>query len=141
LHGNLRHLEPPDQIPALQVPVDEIGIIKETPAKRYLEGQGKWDRTFRRKAESIVKRREKQRKKINRLLERAKELGLLDTSGHTTNVTSNSLDEYEPSSRRRWGPLDLEDERPPPSAIAMRRDVVSVIECSSIHSDNCFWFR
>jgi hypothetical protein len=110
----------------LQLPIDEIGIIKESPAKRYLEGQQKWDNVFRRKAEIVVKRRIKQRKKIRRLLDLAKEQGLLDDKGKLIGERSESLEGGESSSQRRWGPLDLQGENPPPSAIAIRRDVVSL---------------
>ena len=41
--GVLRPLEPESEIPSLHLPREELGMIKELPAKRYLTGQGLWD--------------------------------------------------------------------------------------------------
>jgi hypothetical protein len=125
LRGDLRPLESAEQIPALQLSIDDIGVIKETPAKRYLEGQEKWDKEFRRKAEVVVQRRIKMRKKIARLLERAKEQGLIDGDSNPTYERPKTQDGEESLSQRRWGPLDIQQEFPPPSAVAFRRDIVS----------------
>jgi hypothetical protein len=44
--GIIRPLEDEDDLPALQVPFEELGMIKELPAKRYLTGQGLWDKKY-----------------------------------------------------------------------------------------------
>ena len=44
--GVLRPLEPEADLKALHLPSDELGMIKELPAKRYLTGQGLWDDRF-----------------------------------------------------------------------------------------------
>lgn len=44
--GLRRPLEDEKDIPALHVPQEEIGMIKELPAKRYLTGQALWDKKY-----------------------------------------------------------------------------------------------
>jgi hypothetical protein len=120
LSGGVRALEAAELIPALQIPSDEIGIVKDTPAKRYMEGQSRWDKTFGRTAATVAKRRQKYRDKATALINAAKDAGLLDESG--TPVRAPTEDEPHP----RWWPLDLHSEKPPPSAIAGRTDTVRV---------------
>ncbi|KZT38355.1 alpha/beta-hydrolase [Sistotremastrum suecicum HHB10207 ss-3] len=117
LKGTTRPLEPASEIPAMQLPLREIGLIKERPANRWLQGQGKWDHRFRRKAEKIVKKRIRNSEKADRIVRNATMRGLLDD---LTESGPHQGDDWE--SRRRWGPLDLRGENPPPSAIAGRRD-------------------
>ena len=121
LHGRIRALESPEQLSAFQLPIDKIGIIKDIPAMRYLEGQDKWDKTFRRKAESVVKHREKYREKAETLLRNANDMNLLPKDN---GIEAESMYREGSVNRRRWGPLDLVGENPPPSAIAGRRDTV-----------------
>jgi hypothetical protein len=43
----------------MTMPTDEIGMIKEGPAMRYLNGQALWDHKFSHARKQVAKRREK----------------------------------------------------------------------------------
>lgn len=151
IRGQIRPLEEESMLQGLQMPCDEVGVIKEGPVNRYLTGQELWDKKFRREAKKVEKRRAKNEERAQAMLERAAELGLvgprweeakrkrkLDNSpGNMQKQDSNgNLQEED-----RWadlgtfGPLDLQGERPPPSAIAGRRDTGEALELlrTSLH--------
>lgn len=140
IHGKVRPMEPTDKIPALQIPAEEVGLIKEAPVRRWLAGQEIWDKKYSRETEKVVKQRKKIEEKANTMLASARERGLVlshESSGEpqmpprTTSSTSVASSKRGfVNTERRWGPLDLEDERPPPTAIAKRRDTVSHSLCS-----------
>lgn len=102
---------------------------------RYLEGQRKWDQTFHGSAAGINKRRRKFQTKTDNLVKRANEAGLLNADGSI--IRERGLASVaQRSNVSRWGPLDLTQENPPPSAIAGRTDTVSDVStclCHSIH--------
>ncbi|KAF4601981.1 hypothetical protein EYR40_005182 [Pleurotus pulmonarius] len=142
IHGLVRSMEPRDQISALQIEPSAIGLIKEEPTLRWLCGQEKWDKMFKKQAKKALKRRRKLVTKAERMVQNAKEQGLAFTSDqrppvsqHPSNVSmvskasipSRMTVEGDIQAERRWGPLDLADENPPPSAIAGRRDTPEAI--------------
>jgi len=129
-------MEPREEIPALQVKSNEVGVIKEAPCMRWCKGQEEWDKRFIKKAKRVVKERAKIEAKAQRLLDNARKQGLLlvregddrqhprfrdasDAKSTSANPVDGTIQED-----RRWGPLDLDDENPPSSAIANRRDTV-----------------
>ena len=57
--GTCRPLEPPQELDAMTMPRDEIGFIKEGPAKRYLNGQALWDKKYAHTRKQVAKRRQK----------------------------------------------------------------------------------
>ncbi|KAH9894438.1 alpha/beta-hydrolase [Cubamyces lactineus] len=126
--GNVRPMEPAEEIAALRLKPQEIGIIKEKPVRRWLAGQEEWDRKYKRAAENVIRKRKQYEAKAARLLEHAREQGFIheeigpreSTVSSSASISSGSVGEIEVE--RRWGPLDLKDENPPPSAIAGRRD-------------------
>jgi hypothetical protein len=44
--GRIFELPPPEEIPALQIPPEQIGVIKPGPVKRWMEAKNKWDTRF-----------------------------------------------------------------------------------------------
>ncbi|ETW83742.1 Esterase/Lipase [Heterobasidion irregulare TC 32-1] len=136
LLGHVRPMEPKDEVSALQLRPSEVGVIKEDPVRRWLAGQEKIDRKFKRSAERVVKKRKKLEAKAEKMLADARDKGLVlhDDGGRiqgdvqradrgASNPSISSVDSERVIDKdRRWGPLDLEGERPPPSAIAKRRD-------------------
>jgi hypothetical protein len=181
IHGRVRSMEPREEVPALQVRPNEVGIIKEAPVRRWYEGQSGMDNKFAKDARRVVERRRKIEERVETMLREAREQGLIlahdrhrarqvepsessqaktmvedsmfpgqkDTqksrapdpskskrkpivrvtsggSGFSAHTVSDSvcIDKH-----RRYGPLDLEDEHPPPTAIAGRRDTVSSFRC------------
>jgi hypothetical protein len=135
--GKVRLMEPAEEIPSLQLKPSEIGIIKEAPIRRWLDGQAKWDKLYKHSAERAISKRKKFTEHAEAMLRSARERGL-------TLVNENADEDETPTSERRefrrrasiasirsnaaiqpdrrWGPLDLEGERVPPSAICNRRD-------------------
>ncbi|KAI0321985.1 hypothetical protein OF83DRAFT_1168008 [Amylostereum chailletii] len=154
IHGQVRSMEALQDIPALQMPSSAIGIIKEAPVRRWLTGQELTDKKFVAKARKVVKKRHQVESRVNRMLAEARAQGflLVDEGGSgalgvtvmegnkaaktmVSSVSANSgvnggirIDEH-----RRWGPLDLQDERPPPSAIAGRRDTPEALALIKKH--------
>lgn len=114
------------------MPIDEIGKIKEGPCLRYMEGQSLMDKKFKKEAQRVEKRRAKNEEKARRILQKAAEKGLFDP-----NRSSGGKGVVRPEGKRgmesNWedmpiyGPTDLQDETPPPSAIAGRRDTEDAI--------------
>ncbi|OSC99002.1 alpha/beta-hydrolase [Trametes coccinea BRFM310] len=131
--GKVRPMEPPKEIEALRLKPQEIGVIKEAPVRRWLEGQEEWDRRYKRTAEHVIRKRRQYEAKATRLLEHAREQGLIhdelqpqqSRASVGGSISSGSVGEID--SNRRWGPLDLKDENPPPSAIAGRRDTSEAV--------------
>ena len=55
--GIIRPLEPQDQLPALTLPPELIGVVSELAARRYLDGRNKFARKFAHQYKSIDKER------------------------------------------------------------------------------------
>lgn len=153
--GNVRGLEPADQLPACTMPLSETGYIKEGPAMRYIEGQAKWDRKFHRVRKRVARHRKRNLKKAkNKDADRIRKNW--DTVGETMKASlpddphhhhegEDDRDSTSGSSSSADDILDggdggdgddtdllgttwgwaLNGEAPPPSAIVSRRDLVS----------------
>ena len=80
IFGQIRPMEPKEDIQALNIPTRLIGIIKEEPVKRWLSGQELWDKKFHRHAVHAVRQREHYEKKFSALMDRARSQGLELTS-------------------------------------------------------------
>lgn len=57
--GTCRPLESEDQLEAMTMPADEVGMIKEGPAIRYLNGQSLWDRKYKHAIKTVERHRRK----------------------------------------------------------------------------------
>ena len=148
IRGQLRPLEEEHLLQALQVPSNEIGRIKAGPVSRYLTGQDLWDKKFKRTAKRVDKERAKNEARAAAMLEQAAREGLLGDPQLLTRkeqevkIASGQLEKQEEKeiiAEAKWqddgwadlgsfGPLDLEGEVPPPSAIAGRRDTLDSLE-------------
>lgn len=131
IRGHVRQMESKDEVPCLKKTASEIGLLREAPARRWLTGQQEWDERFKSTAKKVEKRRKKVEEQYENAIKRAMELGLKhvpnsDNASIMTDGSSEHQDEGDGQIQksRRWGPLDLEGENPPPSAIAARRDTV-----------------
>ncbi|RDB22775.1 AB hydrolase superfamily protein C4A8.06c [Hypsizygus marmoreus] len=126
IHGISRPMEPPEDIQALRLRPGQIGIIKEAPTVRWLKGQEKWDKHFKSSAKRALKRRARLEAKARRLLRNARAQGLVLAGEQPIHEPRPGIAREDHPEKiqedRRWGPLDLEDERPPPTAIAKRLD-------------------
>lgn len=107
--GNVRPMEPPEEIPALNLKPNEIGLIKEAPVRRWLSGQEAWDKKYKRAAERAIHKRRRYETKAAKLLEHAKEQGLDHSelrpqpSRRSAAETASSASVGEVQSDRRWG--------------------------------------
>ncbi|KAF5333486.1 hypothetical protein D9611_002644 [Ephemerocybe angulata] len=133
VRGIARIMEPQDAIEVLKIPADRIGQIREAPAMRWLRGQEEWDRKYRKQGLRVLEKRKHLIHQSERLIKHALDQGLVHESFPETMVGTprekgtgravkrkTSIGEIQKD--RRWGPLDLKDEKPPGSAIAARRD-------------------
>lgn len=134
LEGTVRLMEPPEEIPVLQIKPAEICLIKEGPTLRWNEGQQMWDKRFAKRTARILKKKAKHTAEAERVIKNALDQGLIHKleENHLDKPTATEKGHRRTGSGviqidRRWGPLDLQDERPPPTAIAARRDTVSTV--------------
>ncbi|GJE84268.1 alpha/beta-hydrolase [Phanerochaete sordida] len=135
IFGQVRPMEPEGEIEALHIPARLIGIIKEEPVTRWLTGQELWDKRYHKAGLHAIHQREHYEKKYAAMIEKARSQGLelvSDRDHHrpaeyrrrrasTVSIESTfSTGEVVPD--KRYGPLDVDDERPASSAIVGRRD-------------------
>ena len=155
IRGQIRPMEPVQEIPVLRTPPGQIGLLKEAPVRRWLLGQQMWDEQFKDRPKKILKKRKKLEEEAEHLIRRVTRQGLVvNTEGDDARASHEEVrgegggeqgearPKVEPQGRKmsgrsasttigdidenlRFGPLDLDDENPPPSAIAKRRDTVS----------------
>ncbi|KAI0386416.1 alpha/beta-hydrolase [Hypomontagnella monticulosa] len=59
-HGVITPLEPVDELPGCNMDRNDIGVVKETPVRRWLETRGQWDKRFGSVRAKIHKRRLKE---------------------------------------------------------------------------------
>lgn len=76
IFGQVRPMEPKEDVEALNIPARLIGVIKEEPVMRWLSGQEIWDKKFHRHAVNAVRKREQYEKKFSALMGRARAQGL-----------------------------------------------------------------
>ncbi|ORY26314.1 hypothetical protein BCR39DRAFT_541265 [Naematelia encephala] len=142
--GVCRPLEPPSELSAMTMPFDEIGVIKEGPAIRYLNGQALWDKKFKHARKAVAKHRKKNletartrdsskiagmwKEKMEKhdAERRVKKLDTARTTGPDDGWESSSDNDDDTSHRildQSWSWSWAQDgEAPPPSAIVSRRD-------------------
>ncbi|EJT96875.1 alpha/beta-hydrolase [Dacryopinax primogenitus] len=111
--GTIRPLEPPSELPACEIALADIGVIKENAAKRYLHGQALWDKKFASTVRSVEKNRIKHLKRAGKDADRRASLYVTGKVNHRT------LNDEDPTWGWGWA-VDGED--PPPSSIVARRD-------------------
>jgi hypothetical protein len=57
--GTCRPLESEAELDAMTMPADEIGVIKEGPAMRFLTGQALWDKKFSHALKTVERHRKR----------------------------------------------------------------------------------
>jgi len=162
IRGEIRPMESIEEMPVLRISPSQIGLIKEAPVRRWLLGQGVWDKRFKGRPKKVLKMRKEFEEKAEEIIRHVTEQGLVvntkegdagPSREQTGDGDGDGQDEVRPKlepQRRhkssnsalattgvidenlRFGPLDLDDENPPPSAIAKRRDTVSRIIDSTV---------
>ncbi|KAI9840447.1 MAG: hypothetical protein M1837_001603 [Sclerophora amabilis] len=59
-HGAIYPLPPASSLPALQVPPNEIGVIKQGPVRKWIAAKKEWDLKFARQKRAVQKQRAKE---------------------------------------------------------------------------------
>ncbi|KAL6714305.1 hypothetical protein ACLMJK_007728 [Lecanora helva] len=59
-HGQVFPLDPPSSLPALQMPTNEIGVIKPQPVRKWLNAKKEWDTKYAREKRKVQKQRAKE---------------------------------------------------------------------------------
>jgi hypothetical protein len=72
-HGNVFPLPPPEEVEALRLRPDEIGVLKEAPVKKWLRRQEEWNKKF-----AAVKRRLQEERAKEKAMEWVKGQGLAE---------------------------------------------------------------
>ncbi|KIK95764.1 hypothetical protein PAXRUDRAFT_826684 [Paxillus rubicundulus Ve08.2h10] len=122
--GIIRLLEPAEQLDALRVPPELIGVLSERAVRRYLEGKALFDKKYAKEMLTVEKHRNRNidlaKKDISKNLVHLQELQKGKGKDNAKEGTKYFRDGLE-SSTGNWG-WALADERPPPSSIVSRRD-------------------
>ncbi|KAI4166838.1 MAG: hypothetical protein LQ343_007716 [Gyalolechia ehrenbergii] len=56
-HGNIFPLGPPSSLPALQMPANEVGVIKPGPVRKWINAKKEWDNKFAKEKRRVQKQR------------------------------------------------------------------------------------
>ncbi|KAL8740513.1 MAG: hypothetical protein Q9190_006796 [Brigantiaea leucoxantha] len=56
-HGNIYPLAPASELPALQVPANEIGVIKPGPVRKWMNAKKEWDTRFAKEKRKVQRKR------------------------------------------------------------------------------------
>lgn len=59
-HGQIFPLDPPTSIPALKMPVNEVGVIKPGPVGKWLNAKKQWDQKYAGEKRKVQKQRAKE---------------------------------------------------------------------------------
>ena len=117
------------------MPPDEIGMIKEGTAVRYLNGQALWGKKFRHALKSVAKHRkrhlENSRKKDAGKISHMWQERVRQHHEQRDNGTDWETEREDESHLldKSWSwTWALKGEAPPPSAIVSRRDFVSMTQ-------------
>jgi acetyl esterase/lipase len=88
-HGVIHNLAPESELAALQLPRDQIGVVKEGPVKKWLEQRAKWDKKYSR---DLKKTREQHYARVKEL-----EAFNAQQKEKATNGNTGSLADHNPS--------------------------------------------
>jgi hypothetical protein len=139
--GVIRALEAENELAAFSVPPEDIGKLSEHAIRRYLDARAKFDKKFASSMKAINKHRLRNleldrsdtKRNVNALqhsLMRYKKRTTVDNTGDGD--VDGSIDPGHWS----WAWVLDEQERPPPSSIASRRDTTEARRLAKI-ADEC----
>lgn len=122
--GVVRPLEPEDELPAFHLKPEAVGQITELTVRRFIDGKARYGKKYERAVKGI----ERERK---RLLERARKQALAAAPPPQTPGMPDALPSWG------WGWV-LDQERPPPSCVAARRDTEEAMRLARIADEGVF---
>ena len=59
-HGTIRPLEPPSELPALQLSADDVGVVKPGPVSKWMKAKKEWDSKYSKEKRKVQKQRIKE---------------------------------------------------------------------------------
>jgi len=145
ISGVPRPMELESALSILRIPPSKIGKISESPVVRWLTGMQLYDKKYKRAFGKASRDRERNQVAWEGVLEHARKVGVpvdewvegegeVEMGRRGAEGENQDPDEGEMDGERghwvesrRWGPLDLKHERPPPTAICGRRDNIDSI--------------
>ncbi|KAG8806396.1 hypothetical protein FRC17_005038, partial [Serendipita sp. 399] len=118
--GIVRDMEPESECSALEMTIENIGMVNELGVKRYLDAQTVWEKKFKDALKSIAKHRK-------RHIDAAEAEDNSRISKLKATVLSKEKDDEERnkvlnSANWSWAWVIDGNENPPPSSIVARRD-------------------
>ncbi|OCH89858.1 alpha/beta-hydrolase [Obba rivulosa] len=148
-HGVIRSLEPEDDLSALKLPLELIGVVSERAMRRYQDGRAYFAKKFSKASTAIAKARRKNLDRARR--DTMKNMAQLQSFIAQEQEAYHSEDEHvkdkgkegkrgtfhgikEGLATGSWSwawALDM-DEHPPPSSIVARRDTEEARELAKI---------
>lgn len=120
--GEIRRLEPKEELPPFLVPADLVGVVPEKVLRRYIEWSGVFNQKFAKEIKAVEAQRRRNmelaKKDHSKVILHLRELR--DGNNKGKSLSMEGLNSSNGSGGWAWA-LD-EDERPPPSCIVSRRD-------------------
>ena len=131
--GIIREMEPEEEVPALSMTLDCIGMVNELSVKRYLDAQTVWEKRFKDTLKSVGKHRK-------RHIDAAEQEDNTRFSKLKATVLSKEKDDEERnkvlnSTNWSWAWVIAGDENPPASSIVARRDTAEARRLSKFADD------
>lgn len=144
--GEIRPLEPEDELVACTLPHERVGVVDELAIRRYIEGKTRWDERYKRTTETIRKQRAKNLniakfetvRNVQQLQMHLTQNGQEQEKGgkgrmHVHDPVPNLADGLRKTAASwTWAWAADDDERPPPSSIVARRDTEEARRLSKI---------
>lgn len=135
--GEIRPLEPEEELVPCTMPIDSIGVVAELAIRRYLEGRGKWDDRFARVIKSVEKHRRRNldiaRKEVVRNVSQLQMHFFQNTSDQADKDASKVKEGLRKTAASwAWAWAIDGDERPPASSIVARRDTEEARRLSKV---------
>lgn len=99
-HGNIYPLGPPSSLPGLQVPPNEIGVIKPGPVRQWMEASKQWSAKFAKEKRKV------QNKRVKEMAKGFEGFGddeVPPPSALAGRRSRNALEERERKKGRSWG--------------------------------------
>ncbi|KAF7362269.1 Abhydrolase-3 domain-containing protein [Mycena venus] len=143
--GALCPLEPEEELSAFTVPPENIGVVSELAARRFLDGTQRWDRKFASAAKTVEKHRHRNLERakkdtmrnmnvLHNFIGREAEAKAKGKAKSDADKTVNGIKDGLLASSGSWSwawALDA-SENPPPSSIVSRRDTQEALRLARI---------
>ena len=132
--GVIRPLEPEEELSAFSLPPELIGVLSELALRRYIDAKAKFGKKFSKAYKAVEKSRHKHlaiaKKNATRNMAQLQEY--LEQEQEKDEGGKHSADGLVSSGSWNWAWALDEDEKPPASSIAARRDTHEAVQLARI---------